>query len=174
MGKVKVLALTKILEEANFNLPDLIAVTFNNDKDIAFRASWLLENLFLQQPDKYVDQLGLLLTSIPKVKYPGPQRHYAKILMHLTASSAPAAIKQEVAQFDMEPVIEQLFDWMIDPKVKIAVKVFAAEALFNLSGRYPWLKEELVQQLHFLMRNGSAAIQVAGKRLLKQIARPNA
>ncbi len=171
MGKVKVLALTKILQEANFDLPDLIAVTFNNDKDIAFRASWLLENLFLQQPDKYVNHIGLILAAIPKVKYPGPQRHYAKILMHLTASSAPAAIKSEVARFDMEPVIEQLFDWLISPKVKVAVKVFAAEALLNLSDSYTWLKEELAQQLHFLMRNGSAAMQVAGKRILKQIAR---
>src|ERR1041384_4058627 len=84
IGKVKVLGLTKILEEGNFNLRNLIAVTFNTNKDIAFRASWLLENLFLQRPDRHINELEHLLSVIPNVKHPGPQRHYAKIVMHIT------------------------------------------------------------------------------------------
>ncbi len=169
IGKVKVLGLTKILEEGNFNLRDLLAVTFNNDKDIAFRATWLLENMFLQNPDKYIGELQYLLSVIPKVKHPGPQRHYAKIVMHITETSAPVVIKNEVQQLDMEPIIEQLFDWMINPKVKVAVKAFSAEALFNLKDRYPWIKDELAQQLQFLMRDGSAAIQATGRNLLKKL-----
>jgi len=55
---------------------------------------------------------------------------------------------------------------MIDPKAKIAIKVFASEALFNLRGRYPWIEEELANQIQFLMRNGTAAIQSRGKKLL--------
>jgi hypothetical protein len=65
--------------------------------------------------------------------------------------------------------VEQLFDWMIDPKVRIAVKVFAGSALFNLRARYPWLKEELAEQIRFLMRDGTAAIQSRGKKLLSQL-----
>ena len=67
---------------------------------------------------------------------------------------------------------------MIAPKVLIAVKVFAAEALFNLRYRYPWITEELTNQLQFLMINGSAAIQSRGKKLLnalkksRRLARP--
>ena len=169
IGKVKVLGLTKILQEGNFNLNDLIAITFNQNKDIAFRASWLLENIFLQHPDRYINELAYLLSLIPTVKHPGPQRHYAKIVMHITDAYAPAIIKSEVAQLDMEPVIEQLFDWMINPKIKVAVKAFSAEALFNLKDRYPWIKDELAQQLQFLMRDGSAAIQARGRNLLKKL-----
>jgi hypothetical protein len=69
----------------------------------------------------------------------------------------------------MEPVIEQCFDWMIDPKVLIAVKVHVAETLFNMHNRYPWIAEELTSQLQFLMKNGSAAIQARGKKLLKSL-----
>jgi len=69
----------------------------------------------------------------------------------------------------MKPVIEQCFDWMIDPKMLIAVKVHAAEALFNLRNRYPWIAEELANQLQFLMKNGSAAIQARGRKLLAKL-----
>ena len=169
IGKVKVLGLSKILHESRFNLRDLIAVTFHHDKDVAFRATWLLENVFLDNPEVYLPDLEYLLSGIKKVKHPGPQRHYAKILMHITEPSAPQIIKDKVQQLDMEPAVEQLFEWMIAPKVKIAVKAFAAEALFNMKDRYPWVKDELAQQLQFLMRDGTAAIQFKGKKLLHQL-----
>jgi len=56
---------------------------------------------------------------------------------------------------------------MIEPKVKIAVKVFASEALFNLRGRYNWIAEELTNQIQYLMRDGTMAIQTRGRKLLK-------
>jgi len=89
--------------------------------------------------------------------------------MHLTGKKAPAIIRDKLQQLDLEPIVEQCFDWMIDPKVKIAVKVFASEALFNLRSRYPWIQEELANQLKFLMRNGTAAIQSRGRKLLELI-----
>jgi hypothetical protein len=47
--------------------------------------------------------------------------------------------------------------------------VFATQALFNMSMRYPWIKAELTEQLKFLMRDGTAAIQSRGKKLLLQL-----
>lgn len=169
IGKLKVLELGKILHAKKFNLRDLVDVTLYPDDAIAFRAAWLLENVFLQYPDVYLPDLKYLLSKINAVKSAGAKRHYAKIVMHLTDKNAPAVIKAEVDHFDFEPTIEQLFDWMIDPKIKIAVKAFAAEALVNLRNRYDWITEELIEQLQFFMRNGSPAIQSRGKRLLKEL-----
>ncbi len=169
IGKTKVLELSRILKEENFALRDLIDLSFYPDKDIAFRAAWILENIFLQSPDRYQSELEYLLSRIKEVKHPSCQRHYAKILMHITAPKAIKPIKDKLAIVDLEPVVEQCFDWMIDPKVKVAVKCFASEALFNLRHRYPWIKEELANQIEFLMRNGSAGIQARGKGLLAKM-----
>jgi hypothetical protein len=169
IGKTKVLELSRILKEQQFALRDLIDITFNIDKDIAFRAAWILENIFLQDPTRYETDLEYLISRIKEVKHASCQRHYAKIVMHITAKKAPASIKQKLQQLDMEPVIEQCFDWMIDPEVKIAVKVFAGDALFNLKHRYPWVKEELAEQIKFLMRSGTMAIQTRGRKLLAQL-----
>ncbi len=168
--KKKATKLTAILQKEQFKLPDLIDITFHPDKNIAFRAAWILENLFLQKPESYLDEMNYLLTRVKDVTNPSCKRHYAKILMHITSAKAPESIQNKLARTDFEPAVEQLFDWMIDPKVLIAVKVFAAQALFNMRDRYPWIAEELANQIQFLLRNGSAAIQSRGKKLLLQLS----
>lgn len=169
IGKTKVVELSKILREQKFALNDLIDLSFYPDKNIAFRSSWLLENVFLINPEIYLDHLDYLLKRFPNVSYPSCQRHYAKIIMHITAPNAPVAIKDKLQQTDMESIIEKLFDWMIDPKIKIAVKVFSGEALLNLRDRYMWITEELQNTVQFLMKNGTAAIQSRGKKILRAL-----
>jgi hypothetical protein len=169
IGKAKVLKLSAILKKQHFAIHDLIDITFYPDKNIAFRAAWILENLFLEKPESYLDDLDYLFSRIKDVKHPGCKRHYAKIVMHVTSPKAPLSIQQKLKEVDLDPVVEQFFDWMIDPKARIAIKVFASEALFNIRQRYPWIAEELADQINFLMRNGSAAIQTRGKKLLSQL-----
>jgi hypothetical protein len=169
IGKTKVLELSRILKEQQFALRDLIDIIFYADKNIAFRAAWILENVFLEDPARYETDLEYLLSRIKEVKHESCQRHYAKIMMHITSPKATNPVKFKLRQLDLEPVVEQCFDWMIDPKVKIAVKVFASETLFNLRKRYTWIEEELASQLKFLMQNGTAAIQSRGKKLLASL-----
>jgi hypothetical protein len=166
LTKTKVLKLSAILKKQQFSVKDLIDITFHPDKNIAFRAAWILENLFLQKPENYVENLDYLISRVKDVENPSCKRHYAKILMHLTASKAQVSIKEKLTGIDLEPMVEQLFDWLINPKVLIAVKIFAAEALFNVRDRYPWIGEELANQIRFLMRDGTAAIQSRGKKIL--------
>ncbi len=165
-GKTKVDKLVVLLKARNFGLRDLIDLTFHEDKTIAFRSAWLLENLFLIDPIFYLSDLDYLLSRFKDVRHQSCRRHYAKIIMHITSIKAPAEIKEKLNVIDLEPIVEKCFDWMIDPEVLIAVKVFSSEALFNLRYRYPWIREELSNQLHFLMSNNSAAIQACGRKLL--------
>lgn len=166
-GKLKVLELGAILRKEQFDLRDLIQITHHQDEAIAFRAAWILENLYLYNPELYVDYLQDMLTAMHSIKWPGVNRHYAKIVMHATSPKASKITKERLAELDIEPIIELLFDWLIDPEIKVAVKSFAAEALFNLRQQHDWIKDELCNQLEFLMRDGSAAIQSRGKKLLK-------
>lgn len=169
MIKTKVVKLTAIIEKQRFSIKDLIDITFHPDKNISFRAAWILENLFLQKPESYIKNLEYLISRIKDVDNPSCKRHYAKILMHITAPKSPASIRQKLIVIDLEPVVEQLFDWLIDPKILIAVKVFAAEALFNMRNRYDWIAEELANQVRFLMKDGTAAIQSRGRKLLGKL-----
>jgi hypothetical protein len=170
-GKTKVDKLSRLYKQQNFALRDLIDLTFHEHETIAFRSAWLLENVLLVSPELYLPEIDYLLSRFKEVTYPSCQRHYVKIMMHLTSPKAHPLIKTELTVSDLEPVVEQCFDWLIDPKILIAVKVFTAEALFNLRHRYPWIAEELKNQLEFLMRDGTAAIQSRGKKLLAALNR---
>lgn len=169
LGKTKVLKMCRILKEQHFSLRDIIDITFHTDKVIAFRAAWMLETILVQDPESYPDELEYLISRFKEVNNPSCMRHYTKIIMHMTDAHAPEPIRIKLQSIDMEPVVEQLFDWMIDPKVKVAVKSFAGKALFNLKDKFPWIEEELASQLEFLMRDGSAGMQAGGKKILKEI-----
>ncbi len=88
IGKTKVLTLSRILDEEKFALRDLADLTFNTDRDIAFRSAWILENMFLKEPARYEADLEYLLSRIKDVKHESCKRHYAKILMHITAKKS--------------------------------------------------------------------------------------
>ncbi len=169
LAKKKVDKLSAILDKQQFALRDLIGITFHQDKNIAFRAAWILENLFLKKPESYLADVEYLFSCIKEVKNESCKRHYVKIVMHITSPKALLAISEKIKEIDLEPTVEQFFDWMIDPKVRIAVKVFASEALFNLRHRYPWITEELKEQIQFLMRDGTAAIQSRGRKMLARL-----
>jgi hypothetical protein len=173
MGKTTVVELSKTLKKQNFAFCDVIDLTFHPDKQVAFRAAWLMDTMYFDDPLFYLNDIDYLLLQIPNITYPASKRHYSRITLNLTSPKAPKAIQDKLASIDMEPVVEHFFDWMIDPKVKVAVKVFVAEVLFNLRGKYPWINEELAGQLQYLMRNGTAAIQSTGQKLLSGLSRDN-
>ena len=169
IGKLKVVALGSIIKQQQFYISDLVDITFHSNKKVAFRAAWILENMLLQKPEDYADNIEYIFSQIKNIENPGCKRHYAKIVMHLTSPKAPAIIQHKLASVDPEPIVEKMFDWLIDPKVLIAVKVFTAQSLFNMRHRYPWIADELANQLRFLMLNGTAAIQSRGRKLLEQL-----
>ncbi len=169
MGKTTVVDLSKKLKEQKFPYRDVVDLTFYPDKQVAFRAAWLMDTLYFDDPVYFLGDIEYLLQQIPNIKYPASKRHYSRIALNLTSPRSPKAIQDKLVSIDLEPVVEHFFDWMIDPKVKVAVKVFVAESLFNLRDRYPWVLEELGGQIEYLMRDGTAAIQSTGKRLLKEL-----
>lgn len=152
-----------------FDVKDVIKLTFYPEKEIAFRAAWILENLVLTKPLRFIDDLDCLVTQFFKIKNKSCQRHYTKILMHLTGPKMDRAVKAKIDAMDMEPVVERCFDLIINPKSPVAVKAFSCQVLFNLRTRYNWIPEILTEQIHILMNGGKPAIQAKGRALLSYL-----
>ena len=168
-GKTKINKLQIILREQRFDINSLIDLTFNTDKTLGFRAMWLLDALMLSDISIYAVHLPYFLSRIREVNNESCKRHYARIMMFMTSPGAPDVVKDILKEIDLEDTIEQLFDWIINPKVKVAVKIFAADTLCNLATRYDWIAEELISQIKFMLRNGGPAIQFRGKKLLERL-----
>lgn len=169
IGKSKVLKLTDILHNRQFNVRDLIELTFMREREIAFRAAWILENLIAIDPVRFIDDIEYLILLFPIVKNKSCQRHYAKIIMHLTEQGVDKLVKQKLAEIDLEGTVEHCFDLLIEPKTPAAVKAHVSEILFNLRCRYTWIGEVLSEQLKIMMYGGKPSIRSKGRRLLSYL-----
>ncbi|WP_276363438.1 hypothetical protein [Daejeonella sp. H1SJ63] len=70
---------------------------------------------------------------------------------------------------DLENLIETTFELMINPETPVAVKVNCMDILFNMRATYDWISGELREQILFLLKDGTAAIQSRGRSILKQL-----
>lgn len=159
------------LRAERFDIRKLIDLTFHHDAKTAFRMAWLLDTTLLGNPELCIEDLPYLIDRMVHVSNQSCKRHYARIMMHLTAPEAPADVRLALQQTDPEPLVELCFEWLIDPKTKVAVQVCAADTLFNLRVRYPWIADELRHQVVFMMRNGTAAMQARGRKLLAGLSK---
>lgn len=169
IGKNKVLKLTDILYNRMFDVKDLIHLTLVPEREIAFRASWILENLILCDPVRFINDLDYVIMQFFRIRNKSCQRHYSKILMHLTGPGVAKKIKHKLSETDMEPVAEHCFDLLIDPKTPVAVKAFCTQILFNLRLRYPWITELLTDQIKMMMNGGKPGLQAKGRKLLSYL-----
>lgn len=151
----------------------LIDLTFFPEKEIGFRAAWVLEQIIFSNFQLFLPHLNHFISLFPQVKNESCKRHYAKIMqelsLHFISKKPNPTLLTAMKQLDLDPVTETLFDWLIDPKTKIAVKAFCMESLYNLNTIYPWINEELPSQIDFLMKNGSPGIQSRGKKIIAKI-----
>ncbi len=167
IGKTKVLQLTDILYTRKFEVNDLVELTFYPQKEVAFRAAWILENLILTNPRRFVNSLDVVTASVLIIQNKSCLRHYVKVMMHVTGPKADLLIRQKISEIDMEPVTARCFDLIIDPKTPVAITAFAIQVLFHLQKRYSWIAEMLTDQIKIMLKhNSKPAIQSRGRKLL--------
>jgi hypothetical protein len=167
--KVKADKLANLSARAQ-NIGQLLELTFYPKKEIAFRAAWVLENVYYSNPNAFLPHLEEFKGAYCRQKNLSCQRHYTKIMMDITGHKKDIP-NLTINLFDFEAVTETTFEWLINPKTPVAVQVNCLDILYNLSSRYHWIKDELKAQTEFLLRDGSAAMQSRGRRILEKLNR---
>src|SRR2546428_5403188 len=129
--KMTVVLIVKELERQCFSVKELIDLAFHTRSEIGFRAAWILENDVLNDKNRLLSVLPYFLKKFVLVDNPSCKRHFVKILQeitfHFNAKKADQILQREIFNSDLESVVETCFDWMIDTKVAVAVKVFCME-----------------------------------------------
>ena len=147
---------------------DLISLSLYPQNEIAFRASWVLEQFLYYRRDDLSPFLPDFISGYLIQKNRSCQRHFTKIMMYLTDSESNTEIKPLIGEY-LEQIIELTFDWLIDPQTPVAVKVNCMDILLQFGKEQAWITEELRSQVEFLLKDGSAAVQSRGKRILKKL-----
>ncbi len=139
---------------------------------LAFRAAWLLEYIAVHHPDRFMMVAHMFFTRLPHQENPSCQRHFTNILRMLTHHKAPKSYQDILRSADREQLVETVFNWFIDTQTPVAIQANCMDVLFQLSHEFTWIREELTLQIEFLLRDGSAAIQSRGKKVLEKLKKP--
>jgi len=153
------------VQKQGFTVANLLTYSYHPDNQVSFRAAWLLEHICLQQPALIVPLYNTFLTELSKQKHWGTIRSYTKIAM--LATDLKTAIPQTHVQEKI--LVEQAFNWLIDPKCPVAILVNCLDILCNLRTNNPWITAELKEQIHHLLKKPTPALASRAKRVLKKI-----
>jgi hypothetical protein len=147
-------------------LKESLALAFHNDCRVAFRASWALEWAYLHNRDAFAPYCDTFFDNFLRVTNPSVLRHYNKILHDMLHRQLFVPDDSRVAQ-----IAEKTFDMLVDGKTKSAVKIWAAEILYELSPRIDWVRENLEDIIrHQIETMPTPAILNHYGKLLKRMA----
>jgi hypothetical protein len=162
LSKKQALALS---EEPALSVADLINLTLMANHELAFRAAWVLELVAIGEVERFKEHIPQFSEAYIRQKNKSCQRHFTKIFMYLADG------KRDLPDnINLDQLIEITFEWLIDPKTPVAVQCNCMDILFNFKHRSDWLEEELAHQVRFLLKDGSAALQSRGKKLLRKLS----
>jgi len=169
-AKIKMPVLAAFAADAAIPATSWHALSYDQQDDsIAFRAAWVLEYIAVHYPERFMPVFADFLSMLPNQRNRSCQRHFTKILMLITDPRAPENYRDAYLGADRECLAETVFGWLIDPHTPVAVQVNCLDILYNLTGEFEWIKDELKQQTEFLLRDGSAAMQSRGKKILAKL-----
>lgn len=171
LQKTKVNDLTNIAAEENFSIRELIDLTFHKEEQIAFRAAWILENIYIKYLERFLPQSNYFLDVFSTQNNLSCRRHYGKILALMTSKKAPLLIKELIDGYETERLVETVFSWLIDDKIPVAIKSHCLNILANLNSKHSWIKDELVQTMDYLIDKESIAFYAKVKQIRKQLNR---
>lgn len=114
------------------------------DKDkIKFRASYILEYVYMKQPEAFQDYIAEFFELMPRIKNASMNRHFSKIACHIIKN------KKTIPE-NMGEIVDFCFDHLIDSKVKIAVKNWLVHLLLLLKNYDPRIPELMPDVLNIL------------------------
>jgi len=147
-------------------LSDLLNISLEKDKKIAFRAAWVFETIVLKNTALLKSVLPQFLDNLKKQKNWSCLRSYTKVLLFLTSKKNKEYTLGNEAE---EQIIEYSFQWMIDPPCPVAVLVNCLDVLNNLRKKHFWVQEELQAQINYFQRTKpSPALMSRTNKIMQQ------
>jgi hypothetical protein len=169
LSKSKVELLAQIAAKQADAVKEVIDLTFHPEEKIAFRAAWILENIYISNPDHFASFVCYFLDHFARQNNLSARRHYGKILALITKKNAPSVIKIVLDNYNTEPLVETTFAWLIDDGVPVAIKSHCLNILANFCTKHSWVRDELIQTMEYLADKESIAFFAKVKQIRKQL-----
>lgn len=136
---------------------------FNSEGWMAVqRGAWVVSEVGMRYPKLLIPHLDDLISAIESPPHPAIVRNGLKVI---------AETKIPLTEDQEGRIVQLSFELLADPKVPVAIHVFAMQCIANLLTVYPDLAIELKTLLEEGMEHGSPGYRSRGKKILKQIGK---
>ncbi|HEY3390714.1 MAG TPA: hypothetical protein VGK38_14145 [Prolixibacteraceae bacterium] len=123
----------------------LYQLIFMDDKHLAWRSCWIIDNASEESPDLLADKIPEIITALLSTNNTSLKRHFTRILC-----------RYQIPSEYLSAVVDKSFE-LLSPSEPAAVRVFAMQLLFNITRELPDLKGELICVIESLMDEGGSA-----------------
>lgn len=145
-----------IIEE-DIALVELLPLLYKDQKT-GMRFSWLIGSLCEQKPQLVYPIVRTVFSKRHEVPFKNFERSLAKIFWLVKIPE------------DMEGLVtDELFNWLLNPKLNVTTKCYAISALEKLAKKYPDLKSELTIAINDQIDKNSISFQQRAKRILANL-----
>ncbi|MBE8720427.1 hypothetical protein [Sphingobacterium pedocola] len=140
-----------------------------DDKQIAFRAAWIIETVFLKEPNYFTKHTEHVIDAYIKTENWSCLRSYTKLIMWILSPKNKFTIPENDQR---KVILEKTFTSLLNLNCPIAVKVNCFDILFYLKNDEDWIQEELTAQLQLcISQSPTPAIKSRGNRVLNKLKR---
>lgn len=130
----------------------------DEEHPIGMRFTWIWGSIITQNAQYLAPIVSPCFERRNDITFPGYKRSIAKMLCMV-------GVPEELEGL----VVDELFKWILNPKIKVAVKVFAIDTIAQLAVKYPELKEELLLVIEDQWDKNSAAFRARAKHIRKRL-----
>lgn len=149
--------------ENKTSFDELVAISFDLNDKIHFKACWALELVLEKNLSFIIPYLNEFCAKLPHYTHDSAIRSISKICQFLAQSTTISLTEMQEQQ-----LIETCLDWLIRDE-KVAAKAYAMRALYALGKKHQWINDELKTILSQDYSNHSPAYQAAAKDILKRL-----
>lgn len=157
--------IAEFIEENPENLKILVNIILSNDLVLSQRASWVLSKFsddFYIELIPFLDQIFL---NLQNSKHNSIFRNFARVFILLSSKRNIAKLSNK----NIDDIIENSFIWLINDKVKVAIRVLSMYTLSNLANSRPWIEVELRIIIDNNIAGSLPSFRSASKKVLKSL-----
>ena len=143
-------------------LDELCSFALNIEYKNHYKGVWILEMIAEKQTGLLSGYVDSICSSFASIKNDSAIRGMSRVAFFLGTTT-----KINLTEKQKEKIIEICLDWLIRDE-RVACKVYAMKTLDYLSGKHPWIKDELHCIIDKDYAAQSAGYKAAAREVLKK------
>ncbi len=144
--------------------PELIDETFElaltGPERPAWHAAWILDGITDEKPQLASPYISRIVRSLDGLKTDGQKRHLIKLVIKLP-------LPEDEVLLGM--LCKTGFDWLENTCLPVSIRVHAMQLLFELSKKYPEIKQELHDLIIMQIDEASAGFKSRAMKILPHL-----